>query len=98
MIRGPPVSTRTDTLFPYTTLFRSAAGPAGHHGRGHGRVSSAAVPDHFDQTGLGAQRYGYRHGSRQVGPHTIGGGGGAPEPAAPAGDGQPAAQIGRAHV
>src|SRR3546814_10036769 len=26
MIRGPPRSTRTDTLFPYTTLFRSAAG------------------------------------------------------------------------
>src|SRR3546814_20785202 len=24
MIRRPPVSTRTDTLFPYTTLFRSA--------------------------------------------------------------------------
>src|SRR3546814_9261094 len=23
MIRGPPISTRTDTLFPYTTLFRS---------------------------------------------------------------------------
>src|SRR3546814_19945873 len=23
MIRGPPRSTRTDTLFPYTTLFRS---------------------------------------------------------------------------
>src|SRR3546814_12698192 len=30
MIRRPPRSTRTDTLFPYTTLFRSdpAAGPA----------------------------------------------------------------------
>src|SRR3546814_15112829 len=28
MIRRPPRSTRTDTLFPYTTLFRSAA-PAG---------------------------------------------------------------------
>src|SRR3546814_3674874 len=33
MIRRPPISTRTDTLFPYTTLFRSvslpvAAGPA----------------------------------------------------------------------
>src|SRR3546814_8457013 len=28
MIRRPPRSTRTDTLFPYTTLFRSA-----HHGR-----------------------------------------------------------------
>src|SRR3546814_3650169 len=29
MIRRPPRSTRTDTLFPYTTLFRSvAANPA----------------------------------------------------------------------
>src|SRR3546814_18741382 len=27
MIRRPPRSTRTDTLFPYTTLFRSCAGP-----------------------------------------------------------------------
>src|SRR3546814_7348575 len=27
-LRRPPRSTRTDTLFPYTTLFRSAAG---HH-------------------------------------------------------------------
>src|SRR3546814_8745543 len=26
MIRRPPISTRTDTLFPYTTLFRSPAG------------------------------------------------------------------------
>src|SRR3546814_19597107 len=26
MIRRPPISTRTDTLFPYTTLFRSRAG------------------------------------------------------------------------
>src|SRR3546814_12259982 len=25
MIRRPPISTRTDTLFPYTTLVRSAA-------------------------------------------------------------------------
>src|SRR3546814_12074064 len=28
MIRTPPRSTRTDTLFPYTTLFRSPAGRA----------------------------------------------------------------------
>src|SRR3546814_16783184 len=28
MIRRPPRSTRTDTLFPYTTLFRSVAHPA----------------------------------------------------------------------
>src|SRR3546814_20145641 len=27
MIRRPPRSTRTDTLFPYTTLFRSADSP-----------------------------------------------------------------------
>src|SRR3546814_4486645 len=27
MIRRPPRSTRTDTLFPYTTLFRSPGGP-----------------------------------------------------------------------
>src|SRR3546814_1122770 len=27
MIRRPPRSTRTDTLFPYTTLFRSTEGP-----------------------------------------------------------------------
>src|SRR3546814_20071819 len=29
MIRRPPRSTRTDTLFPYTTLFRSQAGATG---------------------------------------------------------------------
>src|SRR3546814_18814057 len=29
MIRRPPRSTRTDTLFPYTTLFRSDAGGVG---------------------------------------------------------------------
>src|SRR3546814_356583 len=28
MIRRPPRSTRTDTLFPYTTLFRSSGKPA----------------------------------------------------------------------
>src|SRR3546814_7543499 len=33
MIRRPPRSTRTDTLFPYTTLFRSLPAPlAGHVG------------------------------------------------------------------
>src|SRR3546814_3838300 len=29
MIRRPPRSTRTDTLFPYTTLFRSNRDPSG---------------------------------------------------------------------
>src|SRR3546814_16863176 len=45
MIRRPPRSTRTDTLFPYTTLFRS-------HG---GRSRSAASP-----AGDGADRAGGR--------------------------------------
>src|SRR3546814_14989992 len=44
MIRGPPVSTRTDTLFPYTTLFRSG-------GLGPGEL--AGVP--FDE-GFGFRR------------------------------------------
>src|SRR3546814_17238528 len=34
MIRRPPRSTRTDTLFPYTTLFRSNAVPAAVAGIG----------------------------------------------------------------
>src|SRR3546814_15989218 len=36
MIRRPPRSTRTDTLFPYTTLFRSigSSGTGGTPGRG----------------------------------------------------------------
>src|SRR3546814_1186113 len=31
MIRRPPRSTRTDTLFPYTTLFRSPFGDGREH-------------------------------------------------------------------
>src|SRR3546814_9979134 len=39
MIRRPPRSTRTDTLFPYTTLFRSVAAAAAIHAdRRHGRT------------------------------------------------------------
>src|SRR3546814_2351793 len=37
MIRRPPRSTRTDTLFPYTTLFRSSPWPGS--GEGPGRRS-----------------------------------------------------------
>src|SRR3546814_16613841 len=40
MIRRPPRSTRTDTLFPYTTLFRSG-------------VDSAL--DHLQSCGIGAR-------------------------------------------
>src|SRR3546814_19787430 len=34
MIRRPPRSTRTDTLFPYTTLFRSTIGELARVARG----------------------------------------------------------------
>src|SRR3546814_16373252 len=37
MIRRPPRSTRTDTLFPYTTLFRSRGGGRGGRLRGCSR-------------------------------------------------------------
>src|SRR3546814_4987523 len=41
MIRRPPRSTRTDTLFPYTTLFRSVAGSVGDIGPSLGWVGLA---------------------------------------------------------
>src|SRR3546814_5587880 len=43
MIRRPPGSTRTDSLFPYTTLFRSAQPFAGNvaHLFGRGRLDVA---------------------------------------------------------
>src|SRR3546814_16477615 len=37
MLRPPPRSTRTDTLFPYTTLFRSPAGQTAPDIRYQGR-------------------------------------------------------------
>src|SRR3546814_4210780 len=50
MQRRPPISTRTDTLFPYTTLFRSLAGE---------------IPDLFVDDGrlglLADTRYLHRH-------------------------------------
>src|SRR3546814_18571489 len=50
MIRRPPRSTRTDTLFPYTTLFRSArprrlAGVSRHHPRRDERRPDAGGRD-----------------------------------------------------
>src|SRR3546814_9954174 len=41
MIRRPPRSTRTDTLFPYTTLFRSRAGDHGPNLLCHRCLSSS---------------------------------------------------------
>src|SRR3546814_8769790 len=69
MIRRPPRSTRTDTLFPYTTLFRSAGVAAVHRDavaggdglsfdvRGGGgveeQVARAAIDDHRRHLGAG---------------------------------------------
>src|SRR3546814_7073690 len=44
MIRRPPRSTRTDTLFPYTTLFRSAAEVADRKGGPDLRRETRAQP------------------------------------------------------
>src|SRR3546814_3491542 len=43
MIRRPPRSTRTDTLFPYTTLFRSARYTGKVPGRGHRIIVEVAA-------------------------------------------------------
>src|SRR3546814_13344769 len=55
MIRRPPRSTRTDTLFPYTTLFR--AGQQDGHGEhrqrnataGAGKMHGSRSPEHDGQ-------------------------------------------------
>src|SRR3546814_13032585 len=44
MLRRPPRSTRTDPLFPYTTLFRSAGDVVDH--RDLIRIAGAAVAGH----------------------------------------------------
>src|SRR3546814_3764227 len=46
MIRRPPRSTRTDTLFPYTTLFRSGLWPPRRHGG-----PQIHLPDHHPDHG-----------------------------------------------
>src|SRR3546814_7140757 len=68
MIRRPPRSTRTDTLLPYTTLFRSdqrlvARRVAFEHVAADrfGGVDAAAVAvDHDDARGVGAARDQFR--------------------------------------
>src|SRR3546814_3959329 len=66
MIRRPPRSTRTDTLFPYTTLFRSARAAderLGARQEGHRRGADACV-----RRRLGAARSGqYRRRDRRRG-------------------------------
>src|SRR3546814_3164068 len=61
MIRLPPRSTRTDTLFPYTTLFRSGVGRIEGADRDRARPSRFGVgrePQSRDRGDEGRQRRG----------------------------------------
>src|SRR3546814_2831030 len=64
MIRRPPRSTRTDTLFPYTTLFRSKAEqpddqfPQARHVVGRDQPRELRVDHLDDQTGRLGERVG----------------------------------------
>src|SRR3546814_2662704 len=51
MIRRPPRSTRTDTLFPYTTLFRSprGRGPGRHRADRRRRHSSGSSAEPLNE-------------------------------------------------
>src|SRR3546814_9931839 len=54
MIRRPPRSTRTDTLFPYTTLFRS--GRPSEHDAAIGPAIQGGTEDHVDIAAVMGER------------------------------------------
>src|SRR3546814_4784373 len=77
MIRRPPRSTRTDTLFPYTTLFRSPA-PAGDPGA---RAQERRHRSLYDEATRGREqprRGRCRHGRGAAPDRTLLGGRAAP--------------------
>src|SRR3546814_16476594 len=59
MIRRPPRSTRTDTLFPYTTLFRSLRSSDLH-------PAARSVDVELDELGV------HRGGGEAIGAHAFG--------------------------
>src|SRR3546814_10834075 len=66
MIRRPPRSTRTDTLFPYTTPFRSGHADASAGNRsGHGvrRPPTASCRPDRTRSGMGARMRSEEHTS-----------------------------------
>src|SRR3546814_8609887 len=72
MIRRPPRSTRTDTLFPYTTLFRS--GGMTNENPYHGDLAAHAgrTPDGrmFRRREGGGRRAERHHGQKRSEEHT----------------------------
>src|SRR3546814_7054350 len=65
MIRRPPRSTRTDTLFPYTTLFRSHVRIATLCMK-PGREDTAIVLDLFGRQHYGAGAVAEQHAGRPI--------------------------------
>src|SRR3546814_12421655 len=67
MIRRPPRSTRTDTLFPYTTLFRSPRACRDDlqglacHAKGSGRMTAVAQRDAWTKQNIGYSSRMPRH-------------------------------------
>src|SRR3546814_14456837 len=65
MIRRPPRSTRTDTPFPYTTLFRSGCDPdlcpgrSGYAPESGGRSTPNAPSGEFEERGYAVGRDGF---------------------------------------
>src|SRR3546814_12394891 len=60
MLRRPPRSTRTDTLFPYTTLFRSAA----HMRAGEAKLFTQKLNEQGARLNLALRRLAvHRHGN-----------------------------------
>src|SRR3546814_7498818 len=64
MIRRPPRSTRTDTLFPYTTLFRSDGG-ADHQPENLSPSPRSMEPAHVAMRLWGLHSLPQRHGAPQ---------------------------------
>src|SRR3546814_18080395 len=71
MIRRPPRSTRTDTLFPYTTLFRSLAGDLELLGdilrRGAHVVTVEGIPQAIADHGVDEAEVAHLLASPQIG-------------------------------
>src|SRR3546814_3017725 len=58
MIRRPPISTRTDTLFPYTTLFRSDGRNLSDRDQFQGGLKSLALMGRVDYQVTDAIEFG----------------------------------------
>src|SRR3546814_2304313 len=72
MLRRPPITTRTDTLFPYTTLFRSAKAELGSGKKSircaSCRVASSEPHGEFPRSFIARQGDSCRRRARRSGP------------------------------